>query len=56
MSHVENTKRCTKQTLNVFVYYQGDFAMAGGELQTKDCAPNAYQFLIDSTSQVSYTL
>ena len=55
MSDVENMESCTKQTLKVFVNYRGDFAMAGGELQTKDYSSNAYQFLIDSTSQVSYT-
>ena len=29
--------------------------MLGGELQTKECSSNAYQFSIDNTSQVSYT-
>ena len=29
--------------------------MPGGELRTKECSSNAYQFSIDNTSQVSYT-
>ena len=35
--------------------YQGGFAIPGGELRTKEYSSNAYQFLIDNTSQVSYT-
>ena len=40
---------------SLFVNYQGSFAMPGGELRTKEYSSNAYQFSIDSTSQVSYT-
>ena len=40
---------------SLFVNYQGDFAMPGGELRTKEYSSNAYQFPIDNTSQVSYT-
>ena len=35
--------------------YQGGFAIPGEELRTKDYSSNAYQFLIDNTSRVSYT-
>ena len=38
---------------SLFVNYQGGFAMLGGELRTKEYSSNAYQFLIDNTSQVS---
>ena len=31
------------------------YAMPSGELQTKECSFNAYQFSIDNTCQVSYT-
>ena len=40
---------------SLFVNYQGGFAMAGGELRTKEYSPNAYQSSIDNTNQVSYT-
>ena len=40
---------------SLFVNYQGEFAMPGGELRTREYSSNTYQFLIDNTSQVSYT-
>ena len=40
---------------SLFVKYQGGFAMPVGKIPTKKCSSNAYQFLIDNTSYVSYT-
>ena len=39
---------------NLFVKYQGGFAMPGEELRTKEYSSHAYQFSIDSSCQVSY--
>ena len=40
---------------SLFVNYQGDIAMPGGEQRTKEYSSKAYQFSVDNTSQVSYT-
>ena len=56
MSYVENLKDCTKQVFqSLLVTYQGDFAMLGGELRTKEYSSNAYRFWNDNRSQASYT-
>ena len=39
---------------SLLVYYQGRFAMSGGQLRTKEYSSNAYQFSMENTSQVSY--
>ena len=46
---------CKTSVDSNFMNYQGGFAMPSGELRTKEHSSNAYQFLIDNTSQVFYT-
>ena len=39
----------------MFVKYQAGFTRPDGKLRTKECSFNAYPFLIDNISRVSYT-